>query len=801
MPELPGTAPSPLEPLPWRDDADGSEVEVVVRMLGGEMLHGQLRHEDQLESHGSLLPIRVRSSELMISLRDVRAIELQSLMTLSHRTHALDKASTAGPARDATELVRFHLHFVDGVEWNGTTLGHRTRSRGLQLYVRLPSGSFKPVWVPRSALHSARFQPLAELGQPAPAGRPRQDTNIVAHVEGGLNGSPARNIMELARVLESCRKLPFISMEQAILELRVLNRAQIDTLRRESPDALHGHGEELIHRGLLSGEQIDHVHARMACIPEISALDFEIEPKALDRLPLKVASSHEVLPLGWLDGTLVVASPHPMNQEVERQIRVLTNCSVILVWAGKSQILQRLFREMHPNEVPILDSHALPVGGGNDIHALLDASMTELRVQGAEDRDIVIDESSSLVRLVTKMIMDAYAQKASDIHIETNPGAEFLRVRFRKDGELEDYLRMPAFLRASLISRIKVMSRLDISEKRRPQDGKINFHDYSPLPLELRVAILPTHDGLEDVVMRLLASSKPMPLMRLGLSQRDDALIKKMSERSFGLLLACGPTGSGKTTTLHSILAHINTDNRKIWTAEDPIEITQPGLRQLHVNPKIGVTFASAMRAFLRADPDVIMIGEIRDEETAGVAIEASLTGHLVLSTLHTNSAAESIVRLLDMGMDPMNFADSLVGIVAQRLVRGLCASCAQPRKLDAAQIEALMLEYIEGSETGRDAGWARLLAAGGVSNPDQLRVLEPVGCEHCRGTGYKGRMGIYEILENGPGIKRLIQNRAGTSDILSEAFRQGMRSLRQDALEKVVQGRIDLKQARAAYL
>lgn len=416
--------------------------------------------------------------------------------------------------------------------------------------------------------------------------------------------------------------------------------------------------------------------------------------------------------------------------------------------------------------------------------------MSEFRVQSQEQKDLAIDESSSLVKLVTRVIRDAYAERASDIHIETNPGEEFVRIRFRKDGDLEDYLRMPAFLRASLVSRIKVMSRLDISEKRRPQDGKINFQDYGALPLELRVAVLPTHDGLEDVVMRLLASSRPMPLKNLGLSEHDSALIRRLAERSFGLLLACGPTGSGKTTTLHSILEYINTDNRKIWTAEDPIEITHPGLRQLHVNPKIGVTFASAMRAFLRADPDVIMIGEVRDEETARTAIEASLTGHLVLSTLHTNNAAESVVRLLDMGMDPMNFGDSLVGIVAQRLVRALCPRCARSDRVDAASLEELMQEYAAGSELGREAGWSRLLAAAGVSAPDELRLWHPQGCEHCRNTGYKGRIGIYEILENTAEIRHLIQARASAAEIQALAQRHGMRSLRQDALEKSSRGR-----------
>lgn len=799
-PDFPGTPPSTLEPLHWRTADMKDEVAVVVRLLSGEVIHGSLRHEAHLELQGSLLPLRLRSSELMISIRQIRAVEMQALLAIGAAELGSGQAQPGGgPGHDATEIAQFQLRFVDGEEWNGTTLGHRVRSRGLKLYVRLPEGKFKPVWIPRSALKAVRFHPGTTSQSPV---RRDHSPPRLPDAAPGAACSPARTTAELSQLVQASRRLPIRAMEQVLLELHLADQEQIDVLQRDMPDALHGHGAQLVHAGTLSPDQMAHVHARMASTPEIDALDFQIDPKVFERLPLKMAASYDVLPLGWIDGILYVAAADPMDHDLQRQLRVLTNGSVSLVWAARSQILQRLLRQMHPSAATAPRSDTLPAAsGGKDVYALLDAAMTEHKVQGAEERDAAVDESSSLVKLVTRVIMDAYVQKASDIHIETNPGEEFLRIRFRKDGELEDYLRMPGVLRASLVSRIKVMSRLDISEKRRPQDGKINFQDYYPLALELRVAVLPTHDGLEDVVMRLLASSKPTPLKQLGLAASDDALIQRLSERSYGLLLACGPTGSGKTTTLHSILAHINTDNRKIWTAEDPIEITHPGLRQLHVNPKIGVTFASAMRAFLRADPDVIMIGEIRDEETASIAIEASLTGHLVLSTLHTNSAADSIVRLLDMGMDPMNFADSLVGIVAQRLVRTLCPRCGQPTRLDAAAIEALMLEYIEGGGIGRDAAWARLLAAGGVSNPDQLQVRTAVGCEHCRGTGYKGRTGVYEILENTAAIKRLIQSRASTSEILAEAQRHGMRSLRQDALEKVVQGRIDLRQARTAYL
>ena len=406
-----------------------------------------------------------------------------------------------------------------------------------------------------------------------------------------------------------------------------------------------------------------------------------------------------------------------------------------------------------------------------------------------------------MVRMVARMIMDAQALHASDIYIETNPGAQFTLIRLRRDGDLELYQKLSPALRSAMVSCIKIMARLDISEHRRLQDGKINFSKFGGDALELRVSVMPTSGAMEDVVMRLLASSKPVPLARLGLQPRDAEKIARMSARSFGLILAAGPTGSGKTTTLHSLLAEINTDERKIWTAEDPIEITQPGLRQVQVNPKFGLTFASAMRGFLRADPDVIMIGEIRDTETAKIVIEASLTGHLVLSTLHTNSACESVVRLLDLGMDTLNFADSLVGIVARRLVRSLCPHCAQAERLNAPSLADLVTEYGHASPLSEEEGARRLLAAAGAHTPAEVTVKTARGCDRCSGKGHKGRTGIYEILENSPAIRLLIQRNARPSELFDAAINAGMRSLRHDALEKHVQGLIDLRQARMAYL
>jgi type II secretory ATPase GspE/PulE/Tfp pilus assembly ATPase PilB-like protein len=401
-----------------------------------------------------------------------------------------------------------------------------------------------------------------------------------------------------------------------------------------------------------------------------------------------------------------------------------------------------------------------------------------------------VDETDSgIVRLANQIIIDAYNRGASDIHIEPYGKSAPTQVRLRVDGDCSKYLEIPPAHRNAIVQRFKIMAKLDIAEKRKPQDGKIRFK--GPMgTIELRVATIPTSGGNEDIVMRILAASKPLPLERMGFSERNISEFKKILEKPYGICLVVGPTGSGKTTTLHSGLGHINTVDMKIWTAEDPVEITQPGLRQVQVHPKIDFTFATAMRAFLRADPDVIMVGEMRDHETAATGIEASLTGHLVFSTLHTNSAPETIVRLLDMDIDPFNFADALLGILAQRLVRTLCKDCKEEYAPTQEEFAELMESY--GLEH-----WDRL----GLRFSPSFRLYRPKGCAKCGGSGYRGRMGIHELLVATDEIKRLVQRRQPVEDLRKQAVKDGMTTLLQDGIEKVIQGHTDFKQVRAVCM
>jgi type II secretory ATPase GspE/PulE/Tfp pilus assembly ATPase PilB-like protein len=503
---------------------------------------------------------------------------------------------------------------------------------------------------------------------------------------------------------------------------------------------------------------------------------------------------------GWLplddgkEGTLVVALDPERVANTHIVGQILPKAKPVL-----RVTTRREFRQM----VELFYGHADSGSVGDLLSGMDDGD-------GDDEGSAEVSEAveNELVKLLNKIIMDAYRQGVSDIHIEPLPGKGKTGIRFRKDGTLVPYIEIPASYRSALVARVKIMCDLDISERRKPQDGKIKFRKYGPLDIELRVATIPSAGGVEDIVMRILAAGEPIPLDKLGVLPFNLERLRATIEKPYGLFFVCGPTGSGKTTTLHSVLSYLNTPDTKIWTAEDPVEITQKGLRQVQVNRKAGLDFATVMRAFLRADPDIIMVGEMRDKETVGMGIEASLTGHLVFATLHTNSAPESIVRLLDMGMDPFNFADALLGILAQRLAKRLCGNCKQAVEPSEAELQALLTEYceellntgsfIKDADAGRAAvlaGWRERYAKDG-----RFTLYRAVGCDECN-KGYKGRVGLHELMIGTDKVKKLLQEHSRVAQLLAAALEDGMLTLKMDGIEKVLLGITDIKMVRAVCI
>ena len=485
------------------------------------------------------------------------------------------------------------------------------------------------------------------------------------------------------------------------------------------------------------------------------------------------------VPLSWSKKGLEILMDDPRDLRKIDQVTGLMKATRIEFSVGIREDIERFIQHFFENKPEKPDEAML--------EELDMISFVSFEEEEEDEVDHTLDEpSSKIVKLVDQVIVTAFRNNASDIHIEPSVISKKTHIRFRTDGVCQNYIEVPISMARGMISRIKIMAGLDIAEKRLPQDGKIKFKRKGIRPFELRLATLPTAGGVESAALRILADPDAMKLEDMGLNDRNMTVLKKMIQQPHGLILAAGPTGSGKTTALHAALGVINEPDIKIWTAEDPVEITQPGMSQVEVKPKIGLDFSRVMRSFLRADPDVIMIGEMRDFETASIAVEASLTGHLVFSTLHTNSAPETVTRLLDMGLNTLNFSDAFQCVLAQRLVRRLCLACRKGYHPSKEAYDEIVKDY--GIE---------YFNATGIEYSEKLLLFAPVGCEECSQTGYKGRMAIHELMEGTPRIKQLIKERADLEILSSQALKEGMTTLKQDGIEKVFKGLTDIHEVR----
>ena len=773
----------------------------------------------------SMLPLDRTAQLTLPPARSAMALKFSQFRTLKLLRPILAAPRSEHPEDDPFQTdirprCQFKLSFIGGGELKGLSIGHCQDELGLFLFPPLNDSddSVLRLFVPREVL--AHFEIGQRIGDLLVQDKACSTAAVDAAVSEQLSLRARRvgdilltqhivSAAQLLQAIEQQGRMPMVRIGEALLALDLISPAQLDhALALQREDRSVPLGEMLVRKGLVSPQALQSALARKMGYPIVDVENFAFEPTAISKLPFAVAKRLQVLPLLLRDGRMIVAMEDPTRRDALDEVEFITQLKVTptLTKLESLQFAIPTAYERFGGDALSRSKFPLPAMqvdfSLDKSDKLIETLEREGQERSAREEDVPLEQSdNSLVRLINTMIIEAHGQGVSDIHIETYPGTEKLKIRFRRDGLLQPYLELPSSYRNAMIARIKIMCDLDISERRKPQDGKINFSRYSPQhKLELRVATIPTHSGLEDVVMRLLSSSKPIPLDKLGLNADNLAQLKSAISRPYGLVLCVGPTGSGKTTTLHSALAEINKPHRKIWTAEDPIEITQTGLRQVQINPKIDWTFAKALRAFLRADPDVIMVGEIRDEETAEIAVEASLTGHLVMSTLHTNSAAETVTRLLDMGMDPFNFADSLLAVLAQRLVRRLCPNCRFNRPLTDAEQAELLADYLhvwapEQRPHGDRVleGWLTRFGQNG-----KLQHFHSPGCETCDRSGFKGRAGLHELLTVSKTLRELIQAGSRAELLFQTALGEGMKSLRQDGILKVLQGITTLGEVRA---
>jgi len=767
----------------------GEAQAVIARLHCGRECEGRLT---RLDAHGASAQIEPSDGSAPLHLAFA---ELQWIRFLQ----PLDPA----PGAEGPHCRPFSLTYGNGQVLTGELFGYGVEKGGLDIYLADETGGSVRLFVPACAVESFAVgerlgKVLLERGQISPQGLEvalERQRMLRKQRLGALlleQRLVSRDQLEDALVEQANR--PVVPLGEVLVERGVLTRSQLDAaLAAQRGNRRKPLGEILIDLELLDREALQAVLAHKVGIPCVDLRRYTLSPDWGELAPYAVCRQHAVVPLYRSAAALVVAVENPLDVKALSDVSFALSCQVVPVLARREDIDWAL--ERHP-ERQLHEAEQEGAAQEAENAHLLATRLDEERDLPAALPGLREASESTLVRLVNKIIVDAHQQKASDIHFEPGEPRQRLRVRFRRDGVLYDYLALPASAAASVVSRLKVMAGLDISERRRAQDGKIDFKRFGGLALDVRIACIPTQQGRESVVLRLLASATPMPLERIGLAPAAYSCLRRLAEKPHGLILVCGPTGSGKTTTLHSLLAQVNTPENKIWTAEDPVEIVQPGLNQVQVQPGIGWTFAAALRSFLRADPDVVMVGEVRDSETARIVVEASLTGHLVLSTLHTNSAPESVTRLADMGVDPFNFADALLGVLAQRLTRRLCARCARHEPLDDEAAAALADEYCGGAATPRDEALA--LWRGAYGTQGGLRRARPVGCKACAGTGYTGRLALYELLEASPALKRCILRRGSAEELRSQALSDGMRTLKQDGIEKVLQGLTTIEEVRA---
>jgi len=536
----------------------------------------------------------------------------------------------------------------------------------------------------------------------------------------------------------------------------LITREQLQKALSEQKGTGNRLGYTLVKLGFVEETEITKMLARQYRMPAVDLSRFEVDERIVKLIPTDVAVRHTVLPLKREGRTLTVAMSDPTNGSVMDDLKFITRYDIFPVIAGEYTLRQAIERYYEQSDAQ-LQQIISDIEEGEDFEVIEETDDEEAPTQIADDAPVV--------KLINGILTDAVKRGASDIHFE--PFEKEIRVRYRIDGALQEIMKPPIKLKAALTSRIKILSALNIAERRVPQDGRIKLK-FGKKVIDFRVSTLPVIYG-EKIVLRILDKGNlTLDLQKFGFEPQAEKDLMMAIMNPYGMVLVTGPTGSGKTTTLYSALSQVNKIDVNIMTAEDPVEYNIHGINQVLVRTDIGMTFAAALKAFLRQDPNIVMVGEIRDIETGSIAIKAALTGHLVLSTLHTNDAPSTITRMIDMGIEPFNVASAVNLIVAQRLVRRICSGCKDEHKYDADELAAMGLDE-------EDAA--------------QMTFFKGTGCDACNDSGYKGRQGLYEVMAMTPELRRLVLRGASNADLQDQAVKDGMLTLRTDGMLKVKKG------------
>jgi type IV pilus assembly protein PilB len=541
-----------------------------------------------------------------------------------------------------------------------------------------------------------------------------------------------------------------------LLQDGLITRDQLKQALAEQKSGGHRLGYVLVKQGLVQEIEITRLLARQFRMPAVDLSRFEVDPKIIKLIPAEVAKKNCVLPLKREGRTLTIAMADPLDQGLLQDLKFITRFDLFPVIAGEYTLRALIEKHYESSDQQLQELLKDMEGIGDDVEIVEE--------EDEETGQAQIDDAP-VVKLINGLLTDAVKRGASDIHIE--PYEHEMRVRYRIDGSLIEIMKPPMKMKAALISRVKILSQLNIAERRVPQDGRLKLKMGTRV-IDFRVSTLPCLFG-EKIVLRILDKGNlTLDLTTFGFEPKAEQDLMKAILNPYGMVLVTGPTGSGKTTTLYSCLSRINTIDTNIMTAEDPVEYNLMGINQVQVKPDVGLTFAAALKAFLRQDPNIIMVGEIRDLETGSIAIKAALTGHLVLSTLHTNDAPSTITRMIDMGIEAFNVASAVNLVVAQRLVRRICKDCKAPATYRPEELKALGTE---------------------LERMKKIGFYKGTGCDSCGGIGYRGRAGLYEVMALSPELRRMILRGASVAELRDQAVVEGMLTLRMDGLKKIEKG------------